>query len=209
MNSRVGLGTPPDIGPSEHLSLEFYHKVFDEDMRRIGMAHGISKDAWLGTGFWAYDFCIAELNLFGDASLFTWTSELQVQVVEYPETGPLGSGLFTVSVTSGGTGLEGALVCVMSAGGEVYDYGETDATGEIEFSIDPTEEDTLHVTSVAPNQVPYEGTSLIEGDHSGISGDSQAKTATWFRVAGNPVRETARFRFGMETRGPVAIKVFE
>ncbi len=209
MNSRVGLGTPPDMGPSEHLSLEFYHKTFDEGMHRIGMAHGISKDAWLGTGFWAYDFCVAELNLFGDAALLTWTSEPRVQVVEHPETAPLGNSLFTVTVTSDGTPLEGALVCIMSAGGEVYDYDETDAAGQISFSMNPGEEDTLHVTSVAPNHIPYEGTSLIEGDQSGISGGTEAGAGTWFRVVSNPVRETARFRFDLEAQGPVAIKVFD
>lgn len=209
MNSRVGLGTPPEMGPSEHLSLEFYHKVFDEDMHRAGMAHGISKDAWVGTGDLAYDFCLAELNLFGDAALTLWTSEPGVQTVEHPAEVPTGPGFFTVTVRSEDSPLEGALVCIMTLDGEVYDYGETNASGEIAFEINPLAEDTLHVTSTAPDHLPYEGFALIEGDLSGVeAGDTEA-LETSFDLASNPVVVTTALRFSLREAGPVRVEVFD
>jgi hypothetical protein len=209
MNSRVGLGTPPTMGPSEHLSLEFYHKVFDEDMHRAGMAHAMATDAWCGTGDWAYNFCLAELIYFGDAALQLWTAEPQVQTVEHPATAPTGPSSFTVTVQGGGSPLEGALVCVITPDGEVYHYGETDASGEITFDINPPEENTLHVTSTAPDHLPYEGSALIEGGSAGIPAGDLDALKTGFQVAGNPVVGSTTLRFSLREAGPVRIEVFD
>jgi hypothetical protein len=209
MNSRVGLGTPPDMGPSEHLSLEFYHKVFDEDMHRIGMAHGVSKDVWLAVEDWPYDFCIAELNLFGDAALFVWTGEPQIQTVEHPSSVDPESGPFTVTVRSGGSPVEGALVCVMSEHSGIYDYADTDASGNVTFDLNPTEDDTLYVTSVVADHIPYEGFSLIESDNSGIGGSGVSPEEISLRPLTNPCVGSARLRFGLPRAGVVRISAFD
>jgi hypothetical protein len=207
MNSRVGLGTPPDMGPSEMLSLEFYRKVFREGVFRIGMAHGLSKDVYVPIGIWYYDFCIAELNLFGDAALAMWTAEPAAQVVTHPDWLPHGPCDFTVTVTSGTSiPLDGALVCILSTSGEVYDYGYTNTSGEITFSIAPTGDDTLQVTSTAPDYLPYEGQAYVDVA-TGVTGGGD--TPTFFAMSPNPVTDGATFRFGLEDRGPVEVRIFD
>jgi hypothetical protein len=173
------------------------------------MAHGISRDAWAGTGDWAYDFCLAELNLFGDAALQLWTAEPEAQEVEHPITVPTGPSSFTVTVRSEGTTLEGALVCIMTPDAEIYHYGETDASGEITFEINPATENTIHITSTAPNHLPYEGTALIEEASSGIPATDAEAIEPAFHLARNPVVGGTAFRFSLREAGQVRIDVFD
>ncbi|UCF04070.1 MAG: T9SS type A sorting domain-containing protein [bacterium] len=208
MNARVGLGTPPQMGPSEMLSLEFYRKVFSENLYRIGMAHHISKDVYvpIADSLWYYKFCIAELNLFGDPALAMWTAEPQVQQVEHPAAVPVGPGSFTVTVGSGPQEpLEGALVCIMSTTGDIYDHGETDAAGEITFPIDPAAGDTIHVTSTANNHLPYEGRAIA----SATAGGNPVSVPPFFAVTANPATTGTAFRFGIERRSDVKIRIYD
>lgn len=161
MNVRVGLGTPPTMGPSEKLSLEFYRKAFVEDVHRIGPAHFISKDVYVHSSP-EMDFCIAELTLFGDPAMPMWLAEPDNQSVSHPDTIPLGSQTFQVNITDGSSPIEDALVCIMSKKGEIYDYDYTDASGYVNFQINPTMPDTMWVTSTALNFIPYEGYSIIK-----------------------------------------------
>jgi hypothetical protein len=208
MNARVGLGTPPQMGPSEMLSLEFYRKVFSENMYRIGMAHHISRDVYvsIADSLWYYMFCIAELNLFGDPALAMWTAEPQVLQVEHPITVPFGPGSITVIVESGSQGpLEGTLVCIMSTTGDIYDYGETDGSGGITFPIDPTAGDTIHVTATAHNHLPYEGTAIasVTADIDPVS------TLPFFTIMDNPVTTGTSFLFGLEKRTDATIRIYD
>jgi hypothetical protein len=211
MNSRVGLGTPPDMGPSEMLSLEFYRKVFREDLFRIGMAHAVSKDVYvpLGNSLWYYAFCIAELNLFGDPALAMWTKEPQSQVVGHPEHLPIGPSDFTVTVAHGAGGpLEDALVCIMSSSGDIYDYGYTVGSGEITFHVEPADEDTIQVTSTAHNYLPYEG-EIYATQMADSPGSGGRDTRPYFAITANPLRSSTIFRFRLNERAAVDIRVYD
>ncbi|UCG53361.1 MAG: T9SS type A sorting domain-containing protein [Candidatus Latescibacterota bacterium] len=211
MNSRVGLGTPPDVGPSEMLSLEFYRKVFRENLFRIGAAHGISKDVYvpLGDQYWYYDFCILELILFGDAALAMWTAEPATQVVSHPENVPIGPSDFTVTVeTEGQAPIENALVCVMGSSGTIYDHGSTDVSGQITFQIDVAGSDTLQVTSTALNYLPYEGTAYTSVG-TGIAGDGAKGLVPNFAILPNPVTDGTTFVFSLRSRATVEIRIYD
>jgi hypothetical protein len=96
----------------------------------------------------------------------------------------------------------------MSGRGDIYDYAESDASGEITFALDPSMNDTLYVTSTAPDHLPYEGYSLIKEDISGISGKNRS-AQTDFCVTNNPVLDACDFRFSLTVDSEVTISVFD
>ncbi len=158
MNSRVGLGTPPTMGPSEKLDLEFYRKVFREDIHIVGKAHALSKDVYVPACDTAvhYLFCILELNLFGDPAMPMWLDEPIALIVDHPNSIPTGISQVTITVTDSRAPVENALVCLMSKMGEIYEYGYTDVGGQVTFTINPTQPDTLWITTTAKNHLPDE-----------------------------------------------------
>jgi hypothetical protein len=97
----------------------------------------------------------------------------------------------------------------MTPDGGVYHYGETDGSGEITFAINPSGENTLHVTSTAPDHLPYEGSALIEGGSAGIPTGDPSGAETAFHLTGNPVVGGTTFRFSLRDPGPVRIEVFD
>jgi hypothetical protein len=69
---------------------------------------------------------------------------------------------FPVKVTSGGSGLGDALVCIWK-GDEVYERTVTDWTGIAWFyNIEPAQTGSMKVTVTAQNMLPYEGSCLVD-----------------------------------------------
>jgi len=70
MNSRYGWGSPPQMGPSEHMDTLFYGLML-KDTLHIGIIHGATKNHFRNliwsNGVWHY--CGTELNLFGDPEM--------------------------------------------------------------------------------------------------------------------------------------------
>jgi hypothetical protein len=79
-------------------------------------------------------------------------------------TNPIGTGSqsFVVTVTDGGSPLNGALVCVQK-GTEVYATGTTNSSGVATLTIAPLTEGTMDVTVTKQNLLPWEGTCTISG----------------------------------------------
>jgi hypothetical protein len=211
MNTRVGLGTPPDMGPSEMLSLEFYRKAFREGVFRIGAAHGVSKDVYvpLGDLYWWYDFCIAELTLFGDAAMPMWTAEPEPLAAEYSPEVPLGPSLFAVTVTDAGGPIDGALVCVASGDGGVYEYGYTGGGGDVTLSIEPTSEGELSVTVTAANRLPHEGTVLVAPTGGVVESDAVPSVPSLALASRNPAPGRSVFVLGVPTESEVDVRIYD
>lgn len=154
-NSRYGWGTPPVIGPSEILDVRFYDYFFNHDTLPIGLTHAESKEVYAGLAqtqqVWRW--CYYELTMFGDP--------LQMMYENVPAqlsaafTSPIGTGpqSFPVTVTSGGSPVNRALVCVWK-GSEVYDRGYTNSSGQVSFSINPATTGWMQVTATAQNYLP-------------------------------------------------------
>ncbi len=162
MNSRYGWGSPPSMGPSEHIDTCFYHEIFKEDYNyhdHIGVAHAFSKDGYVSEvswgGVWAW--CIYELNLFGDPEMPLWTDTPEELMVTHDPVIPIGVSSFSVSVTDGISGVEGALVCLYKEG-EVYARGYTDAFGDINLTLSPglNTLGIMYCTVTKNNYIPYE-----------------------------------------------------
>jgi hypothetical protein len=109
-----------------------------------------------------------QYNIFGDCSMMVRNAipeELDMQ-----HTGVLlvGVSTYAVTVTSGGTPLEGALVCGRTAGsGELYAAGYTDAGGQVtlDFGTGAGSVGSLELTATAYNAVPdFDEASIIPPD---------------------------------------------
>lgn len=71
-NSNYGWGTPPAMGPSEHLELHFANMLFVNGVQRIGDMQAAAKDAFKAWGSQAcQNWVLQENNMLGDpATLF-------------------------------------------------------------------------------------------------------------------------------------------
>ncbi len=163
MNSRYGWGSPPGMGPSEHIDTCFYHEIFKEDYTyhdHLGVAHAFSKDGYVSEVSWYANWAwsIYELNLFGDPEMPLWTDNPGELTVNHNVVIPIGGSTFTVNVTEGGFGVEGALVCLYKER-EVYQKGYTDASGNITLTLSPPPSSLgiMYCTVTKNNFIPYEG----------------------------------------------------
>jgi len=162
MNTRYGWGNPPNMGPSEHIDTCFYHELFKEEYNyhdHIGVAHAFSKDGYVSEVNWSstWAWCIYELSLFGDPEMPLWTDIPEELTVTHDPVIPIGVSSFSVSVTDGISGVEGAFVCLYKEG-EVYARGYTDAFGDINLTFSPglNTLGIMYCTVTKSNYIPYE-----------------------------------------------------
>ena len=209
MNTRVGLGYQNTMGPSEYLSLEFYRKAFREDVHRVGEAHFLSKDVYvpLASSLWEWAFCIAEYSIFGDPVMPMWLDEPGNLAVSHPDSIPLGSQNFTVTVTDGSSPIANALVCIMTKKGEIYSHDYTSSSGQATFTINPTIADTMWVTTTAMNYRPYEGYTVI--GHPRVNEGNQPKRFTFYLNPITPsiIKNSAVINFGLDQPSPITIEL--
>ncbi|MEO0071537.1 MAG: C25 family cysteine peptidase [candidate division WOR-3 bacterium] len=156
MNSRYGWGTPPYIGPSELLDIRFYDFFFKHDTMPIGWTHAESKEVYRNQAHnsdGAWRWCYFELNLFGDPLQLMYEDTPSSLNASFPDSINTGSQNFTVTVTSGGSPVFRALVCLWK-GSEVYVRNYTNSSGQVTFSINPTTSGYMQVTATKPNYLP-------------------------------------------------------
>ncbi|MCK4673520.1 hypothetical protein KAT67_06005, partial [candidate division WOR-3 bacterium] len=168
MNSRYGWGAYVGgyvPGPSERIDTTFYANIFQAGMFHLGPVHAVAKDAWVyyADSGYQYDmtrWCIYELNLFGDPEMPLWTDEPIVLTVNYPAVIPMGNQNVNVIVTSNGSPVNNALVCLQK-GTEVYVSDYTDASGLVTLSVAPTSPGQMYITATAQNHYPFEDSLMV------------------------------------------------
>jgi hypothetical protein len=169
MNARYGFGAYIGYyvpGPSERIDTTFYALIFEQDMFHLGAVHGLAKDAWV---FYAdsgmqYDWtrwCIYELNLLGDPTLPLWNDVPMNLTVNYPAAVPVGFQNVNITVTSSGSPVSNALVCLQK-GDEVYARGYTNTGGTVTLSINPTSPGSMYITTTARNHYPFEDSMMVQ-----------------------------------------------
>ena len=105
--------------------------------------------------------CEWEFNLLGDPSMPLWTDTPLPLNVSHPATLPTGSSSFLVHVTSGGSSVSSALVCLWK-GTEVYLTGMTNGNGDITFAPSPQTTGLLYVTATKHNYLPVESVANVQ-----------------------------------------------
>lgn len=168
-NSRYGWYMP---GSYDTYSLEFddlfFQSLLQKNLYKLGMAFSDHKNtAYQQSSNEYYKYIYTELTLLGDPEMPVWTANPVIFTVSHPNQLPLGSSSFTATVTSDGSPVNQAYVCLWK-GTEVYLTGYTDSTGTVTFTVAPTTAGTLSVTVTKQNYLPYEDTITVTGGSSNL-----------------------------------------
>jgi hypothetical protein len=169
MNARYGWGAYVGgyvPGPSERIDTTFYAKLFQVGMFHLGQVHHAAKDAWVfyadsGAQYDKTRWCIYELNLFGEPEMSIWTDQPLTMSVSYPGAIQIGNQNVDVTVTSGGSPLENALVCLQK-GSETYASGYTNAAGFVSLNVEPLTPGFMDITVTAKNHYPFEDSIVVQ-----------------------------------------------
>ncbi len=166
-NARYGWGTPnnPGYGESEILSRYFYDVMWNDDLYNLGVAHLMGSDEMTPITNDYSDWCVKEYNLFGEPELPMWFIDAPDLSASHPSSVP-GSGNVTVTVTSEGSPVSGARVCLQKGDwqtGEVYEVGTTDGSGNVTHYVSPTTTGTMSVVAWARDYVSYQGSITVTG----------------------------------------------
>lgn len=158
-NCRYGWGAPgnPAYGYSDVMQREFARVIFVDGIENLGLALAVSKSHFVP---FAQDENVFrwneyQINLLGDPEMPVWTDEPRHLFVDAPVTVRAGGGVVTAVVSDEAGACPDAIVCVMN-GDDVYLRAPTDLAGSVTFSISTTCPDSLTLTAVAPNHVPYQ-----------------------------------------------------
>ena len=163
----------PDWPWNQGQEYRWWQEIFENGKYHMGQIHGDNKYHYVQDftsiegGAYGPDQDTASRknmfssNLFGDPELPVWTEAAASLSVAHNATLPKTTSTFTVTVTSGGSALSGATVCLWK-GTEVYLVGTTNASGVATFSPSPTTTGTMYVTVTKHNYIPYEGSATVE-----------------------------------------------
>ncbi|RLC61811.1 MAG: hypothetical protein DRI48_10310, partial [Chloroflexi bacterium] len=105
-------------------------------------------------------------NLLGDPSLAIWLTPPQAMTVNHPGVVTSPTGDITVEVTSEGSPVDEALVCVTNDSTS-HTAAYTNSSGEVNLTIESSPAETLHITVTGYNLIPYQGIIVagVEGPH--------------------------------------------
>jgi hypothetical protein len=223
-SSRPSLGKAgwddPDLPFNQGQEYRCFEEILANGKYRLGQIHGDHKyhycmdfnslyDGIYGPDqFWGSRRIMFTSNLFGDPELPIWTDAPQALDVAHASSLPLGPTPYTVSVTSGGTPVEAATVCLWK-GNEVYLVGETDPLGGVTLNPSPVTEGTMYVTVTKHNYIPYEGAATASTT-AGV--DPVADPLSAPVILGNrpnPFSRQTAVRFGIPRDGRVRIDVYD
>lgn len=134
------------------IELVFWETMLTEE--RLGAMFGACKMV-------SHDWAKYSLNLLGDPAMRVWSDRPAQINVSHPSEICSGSQTFTVTVTSSGSPVEGALVCVTMEG-TVFETSLTNAAGIASLTVAPLMAGEMRVTASGKNLIPYLGTVTVE-----------------------------------------------
>jgi hypothetical protein len=166
-NARFGWGSPgnPRFGYSDRLQQKFFSLLFVQGEHQLGRLLALTKAAYVpqSRSENVYRWHQYSVNLLGDPELSLWTDTPAPLAVAHPESIPLASTSFAVTVGSGGSPCAGAVVCVTDDAG-LHRVARTDATGQVRLPLTIAVAGSLFVTVTAPDHLPYEGVCTVVGE---------------------------------------------
>ena len=141
---------------------ELFRLMFQEGVTNIGQALALSRAPFisLSQSDDSYRWTQFVLILLGDPQLSMWTNEPATMNVVYNPQMVAGSPYFQVNVTSLGSPVDSALVCLSKAN-EDYKVGYTDGTGTAQIPFAPDTQGSFAVTVTKQDLRPYEGTAQV------------------------------------------------
>ena len=214
-NARYGWGNPssPGNGHSEILCQALYEEDWVEGKIALGAIHSMGRDEMNPGSDELMDWCVKEYNLFGEPELPLWTADAVQLAASYPSGIAVGTSTVTVTVTSGGSAVSGARVCLWKgsdwATGEVYEVATTNGSGQVSISVSPTTEGEMLVTAWAHNKISYLGSLAVSS--TGVEDQSQVMISVTGISAPypNPATTNAAIPFSLANAGTASIQVFD
>ena len=159
-NSRYGIYVAGSLYTySNKYDEEFFKSVLTEGYYKVGQALSDSKAGSPHSDDY-YKCIFDELNLLGDPEFNICTENPSSLVVTHPSSLPAGPSSFAVHVTSGGSPLASATVCLWK-GTDIYLTGTTDVNGDKTFTPSPSSGGTMYVTVTKHNYIPYMGQATV------------------------------------------------
>jgi hypothetical protein len=142
----------------------FYRNLLDDGFEKLGDNFSDLKNDELDLDdpYNLHKYCFIQLHLLGDPEMPVWSEEPKALAVTHDDTVFLGRAEFTVHAESGGSPVDGALVCVWK-GDEIYETAET-VSGDASFALAAASPGTLLVTVTHRNHLPYEGEAVVAYD---------------------------------------------
>jgi hypothetical protein len=159
-NARYGWYNPGNTNSlSMRYDVYFFRSLFQQGFYNLGVCFSDHKNDALQNNDYS-KYCFTELTLLGEPELPIWTETPGNLTVSFPNQIPTGATDFTVSVTSSGSPVDQATVCLWK-GDDVYVTGYTTSAGSITFTISPSTQGSMYVTVTKHNYLPFEGSALI------------------------------------------------
>ena len=165
-NTRYGWASPGMTdGASQYFDRQFFDALFGENIYRLGAINDDSKI----DNIWALDYqgirwCFYEQTLLGDPDLDIWTELPGTLSVSHPTVLTImEENSVVVQVESDCGPVTDALVCIRQ-GDQLYATDLTNHLGETSFALLPTTAETLDISVIAHNNLPYAGTILARTD---------------------------------------------
>ncbi len=196
-------GSP--VGPTDSLELYQYRGYFEEELYHMGAAFDYGKImAYYYTG----DSGNSDMHMImgcPEFDIFTDTSPLVHLVGDHPST--IGEGNWNVTVTAGGSPVEGALVGVVQDT-TLLQSGYTNASGLVSLDI-PAIPGTgdVTVTSTYHNLYPYVGSASVTTGIAG--GETGVLSFELSAPAPNPFAGSTTLAFTVPGAGNVSLDIYD
>ncbi len=197
------------VGQTDSLAEYTFRGYFEEDIWHTGDAVDYGK--LKVEQFYGFSGASSNNNMhmiFGcpELDIFCTTSPLPALTADHPSA--ISQGSFTVTVTSGGSPVEGALVGVVQD--SVYlDGGLTNASGVATLTIPalPSSTEWATVTATYHNAAPYRGSA---NPGTGIEGGEGAVGSLYLgSPAPNPFSAATSIQFSVSEPGFASLDVFD
>jgi hypothetical protein len=212
-NSRYGWGCPgyPGECVSDLFSQQFMNSLLSKDLVHAGLVHADAKHHYVGVArIDEYTrYAMYELNFLGDPEMPIWTDRPGPLAVVCPDEVEIdnGAAAIEITVTSGGSPVEGATVCVATVDRSIYEVEVTDAAGEATAVVLTETPCDVEVTATAHNFIPATGAvAVLEG--TGVDVEVDAPTAL-LQNAPNPFNPSTTLSFSVGERSRVTIGVYD
>jgi hypothetical protein len=153
LNARYGWGAPPNMGPGEHFSQEFYRRY--QLCREVGVASGQVKDYYRNVALtqMTYRWTMYVLTSYMDPAMPMWTDKPGVLTVTAPDSVLGAPQTVRVEVFASDGPVQDAIVSWLH-GTTVTATGRTNSQGWVELLIYPEGGDSLRLCVSARDYLP-------------------------------------------------------
>ncbi len=155
-NSSYGWGTPgqPGLGPTDLFDQSFFKYYFRSNLYRISEIGAACKLHYIDRSYSPnfFRWHQFELNLLGDAEMMVYKKIPEKINIVIPDEIPGGNVTIPVTITSRGSPVPNATVCIMSD--EIYVVGTTNENGQLNLNLNISNSSSLLVTATGPDCIP-------------------------------------------------------